>query len=285
MIQKIALVILLSILTLLILLNKDKIDSFYIKFFGGLPEIERLVENKLQDIKKEVNTPPPLRAKKESPSAFLTISGVINFTNIQRVQNGLSPLTENSLLNLSAAKKAQDMFEKQYFEHNSPEGLSVGDLAEGVGYEYIVIGENLALGNFLNDADLVQAWMDSPGHRANILNGRYKEIGVAVIKGAYEGKNTWMAVQHFGRPLSDCPSPDNSIKQSIENNENRINQLQTELETKKKEIDEAKSREEHNQKAEEYNKLIEQYNNLVAETKSLIEQYNNQVKNFNQCAT
>jgi len=107
----------------------------------------------------------------------LTVKGVIDNTNKQRALNGDLPvLKENFKLNFSAEKKLQDMFVKQYFEHNSPEGIGVGDLGLQAGYEYIIIGENLALGNFKDDASLVDAWMASPGHRANILNKKYTEI-------------------------------------------------------------------------------------------------------------
>lgn len=243
--------------------------------------------NVIHEIKKEVNAPPPLRAKIEAPRSFLTVAGVIDFTNRQRAENGLAPLSNNQALNTSALVKAQDMFDKQYFAHESPDGKGVGDLVQTAGYEYIMIGENLALGNFLNDQVLVQAWMDSPGHRANILNSKYTEIGVGVIRGTYEGRNTWISVQHFGKPLSACPKPDGSLKQRINNNENLLNSLNSELETQKKEIDayEAKRGEEYNQKVDEYNALVNQYNILIEETKSLINQYNTQVNAFNACAS
>jgi len=119
-----------------------------------------------------------------------------------------------------------DIFEKQYFAHISPEGLGPSDLAEKSGYEYIMIAENLALGNFKDDNTLVNAWMDSPGHRANILNNRYTEIGVAVGKGFFSESNennkeeiateVWIAVQEFGLPLSSCPKPEESLLNTIE---------------------------------------------------------------------
>ena len=68
------------------------------------------------------------------------------------------------------------------------------------------------MGNFKNDQDLVSAWLNSPGHRANILNTRFTEIGTAVLKGFYEGREVWMAVQEFGLPLSSCPNPDSKVK-------------------------------------------------------------------------
>ena len=178
------------------------------------------------------------------------------------------------------------MFAKQYFEHISPQGLDVSDLAEDAGYKFIEIGENLALGNFLNDETLVQAWMDSPGHRENILNSNYKEIGVAVLKGTYQGKTTWMAVQHFGRPLSDCPQIDTTLKQKIKSSKVLLNQMNTELDAKRKELEQAgRSDPEYNQKVEQYNKLAGEYNKLAEETKQLLEDYNSQINNFNKCVS
>ena len=281
--KKVVILILLLIVVGAVL-GRGQIEDFYQRFFGTLPKIEKAVEDKIQEVKKEVNAPPPLQAKDESPQPFLTTEGVIKFTNIQREKNGLPLIAENSLLDGSAQKKVQDMFAKQYFEHISPQGLDVSDLAEDAGYKFIEIGENLALGNFLNDEALVQAWMDSPGHRENILNSNYREIGVAVLKGTYQGKTTWMAVQHFGRPLSDCPQIDTTLKQQIENNKVLLDRMITELDAKKKELEQTNRKDsEYNQKVNEYNKLAEEYNKLAQETKQLLEDYNNQINNFNKC--
>lgn len=281
--------IVILLLIVLAVVNRGRIKSFYFDLFNQLPSVEKIAdkigEKTLQEIKKQVNTPPPLWAKIESPQSFLTVAGVIEQTNLQRENNGLPPLSENSLLNQSAAVKAQDMFDKQYFAHDSPEGIGVSQLAEIAGYQYIMIGENLALGNFLNDKVLVEAWMDSSGHRANILNSRYQNIGVAVKKGIYQGKTTWIAVQHFGLPLSACPQPDDSLKQKITDNKAQLDQLENELETKFSQLESTKPEEDpqYNQKIDDYNNLVNQYNTLVAETKNLIEEYNRQVASFNQC--
>ena len=280
------LLLILSLFVVGVILGRGQIEDFYLRFFGTLPKIEKAVEDKIQEVQKEVNAPPPLQAKEESPKAYLTSAGVIKFTNTQREKNGLPPLSEDSLLDQSAQKKVQDMFAKQYFEHISPQGLDVSDLAEDAGYKFIEIGENLALGNFLNDETLVQAWMDSPGHRENILNSNYKEIGVAVLKGTYQGKTTWMAVQHFGRPLSDCPQIDTTLKQKIKSSKVLLNQMNTELDAKRKELEQAgRSDPEYNQKVEQYNKLAGEYNKLAEETKQLLEDYNSQINNFNKCVS
>ncbi len=285
---KLIIFVLFALLITFATLGRDAIQNLYLRLFGNIPQIQQVIEEKLpQEIKRQINTATPLRAKIESPQSFLTAEGVISFTNMQRAINSLPALTQNALLNQSALNKAKDMFEKQYFAHDSPEGRGVADLASDVGYEFITIGENLALGNFLNDEVLVQAWMDSPGHRENILNSRYTEIGVSVLKGTYEGRQTWMAVQHFGLPMSACPQVESSLLATIENNQNRLNQLKNELETRKQELEqyEPKQSPEYNQKVEEYNALVSEYNNLVEETKGLVDKYNSQIRAFNECAS
>lgn len=228
--------------------------------------------------------PPPLRSALDEANAHLTVAGTINFTNQQREANGLLPLNENPKLDQAAQIKLKDMFDKQYFEHISPAGVGPSDLANGVGYKYIMVGENLALGNFKNDQVLVQAWMDSPGHRANILNTRYQEIGVAVGRGMFEGRQTWLAVQEFGTPLSACPQPSASLKAQISNNQQRINSLQVDLAAKKADLENGHySRDEYNRKVEAYNSEVAEVNSLISQTKGLVSDYNAQIQKFNKC--
>lgn len=250
--------------------------------------IKKAIENIPKEVKKGAENAVPLTAKVEVEfgTSFLTVDGVVKYTNEHRAQNGLRALSSNTKLNLSALRKAQDMFDKQYFEHDSPTGVGVDDLAKNVGYSYIMIGENLALGNFENDKVLVQGWMDSPGHRANILGGKYTEIGVAVLKGTYQGRPTWMAVQHFGKPLADCASPSENIKNQIEINNARLTQLESELSAQKSDLENTpKSDPSYNQKVESYNAKVGEYNALVEETKGMVNDYNSQIENFNKCAS
>lgn len=211
---------------------------------------------------------------------------IIQITNEARKENGeLSPLKENLTLNLSADKKLKDMFTNQYFEHISPSGVGVGELSEQCGYDYILIGENLALGNFKDDEAVVDAWMNSPGHRANILNIHYTEIGVAVGQGQFEGKNVWIAVQHFGSPLSICPIVDEVLAGVIDINQNKINDIEEDL---SKRLDFIKKGTIHEgisyfEQIDQYNNLINVYNNLIKITKQKIDQYNNQIREFNLC--
>ena len=151
------------------------------------------LSNVINEIKKEIFSPPPLNVGGNENSAVLTKVKVIAQTNIQRYDNGaLLPLIENAQLDAAAKAKADDMFKKQYFEHISPSGVGPGQLVKSVGYDYLVVGENLILGNFASEQEMVQLWMNSPGHRANILNKRFSQIGVAVVKGTYKGQTAWI---------------------------------------------------------------------------------------------
>lgn len=234
-------------------------------------------------------TPGPLKVLDDVLSindSNLDLEGIIKWTNRNRADNGLPPLVENSTLDKSASIKVKDMFDKQYFEHVSPSGVGVSDLGGSVGYEYIVIGENLALGNFKNNESLLNAWMNSPGHRANILNNRYTEIGVGVARGIYNGKEVWLAVQHFGLPKSACPSIDEVLKGKIEILKNQASIMEKDLKGRKAIIDSEVVYDglSHNEQIDEYNKMVQKYNSLITNIKNYISTYNDSVRSFNKCA-
>ena len=239
----------------------------------------------INQIKDEVLTPSPLNIGGKENQVVLSAKKVIAETNIQRYDNEtLPPLIENAKLDASAKAKANDMFAKQYFEHVSPTGVGPGELAKTYGYSYIVEGENLILGNFASEKEVVQKWMDSPGHRANILNNRYTEIGVAMVKGEYQEQMVWIGVQEFGLPLSSCPEPNKSIKTTIDANQSKLDQLNSEINAKKAQIDSTNQKSpQYNDLVNAYNQLVSQYNALAQETKNIILQYNVQVNTFNQC--
>ncbi len=284
------------------------VASLALSIFVARDDILSVVNNFSSYIKKDIEEPIiTLEEKKEiqltekvdMPGALRVVvddiingniklsgSNIIKFTNKYRNENGaLAPLSENQKLNISAENKLQDMFNGQYFEHISPSGVAVGDLGDQVGYEYILIGENLALGNFKDDLALVDAWMASPGHRANILNEHYTEIGVAVGKGVFEGKSVWISVQHFGTPRSVCPPVDQVLYGIIDINQNQIKIMEDSLALSKEKIDKMAIFEGNTyfEQVKQYNSFIEIYNKLIAETKEKIIDYNNQVRDFNLC--
>lgn len=131
----------------------------------------------------------------------ITVDKLYELTNGQRQKNSLPPLQYNTLLEEAAKKKAQDMFAKNYWSHFAPDGTSPWDFINGSGYRYEYAGENLAK-NFLFSQGVVDAWMNSPTHRENILKKNYTEVGYAIVNGVMNGEETTLVVQMFGTPLS-----------------------------------------------------------------------------------
>lgn len=111
---------------------------------------------------------------------------VINLTNQQRKKRGLPPLKANWELSRVARYKAQDMRDKNYFSHTSPTYGSPFTMIKNFGLSYSSAAENIAAGQSTPQS-VVNAWMNSPGHRANILNPNYTEIGVGYAKGGSYG--------------------------------------------------------------------------------------------------
>jgi len=124
---------------------------------------------------------------------------VVKLTNNERTQNGLAELKENTSLTQAAFAKIDDMFEKGYWDHRGPGGETAWDFITEEGYVYQLAGENLARG-FSSSQDAVNAWMESETHRQNILNSRFKEIGVATKSGTLGNNATTLIVQLFGEP-------------------------------------------------------------------------------------
>ena len=236
---------------------------------------------------KTISTTPLRATHNEIPNPTLTAPQIIEWTNKERRNQGLDPLQENATLNLIATKKIEDMFRRQYFAHISPSSTSAGDIAREVGYEFISIGENLALGNFKNEEALVAAWMVSEGHRANILKPTYAEIGVAAKRSIFEGRLTWMSVQIFGIPQSLCPHPNELTRTYIEQHDASLTGLQETLEAQKeallKEKETTEDRNAYSEKVREYNMLVNEYNNLIGETRKLIDTYNSETRAYNDC--
>jgi hypothetical protein len=127
---------------------------------------------------------------------------VVTMTNDERDDLDLPPLTRNAVLDAAAQLKADDMAKNGYFAHYSPAGVSPWHWFYEANYQFAHAGENLAV-HFSDSGEVVEAWMDSPTHRANIVNQNYQEIGVGTAKGTYEGYDTVFVVQLFGTPIAD----------------------------------------------------------------------------------
>lgn len=122
---------------------------------------------------------------------------IINLTNQARLEQSLPTLKINHLLTKAAEAKAKAIVKSQFFSHNAPDGKKFSDWVKEVDYHYVVVGENLAMG-FGSSEAVVEAWLNSPMHRANILKTDYQEIGLVVVKGKMEGQETYVIVQYFG---------------------------------------------------------------------------------------
>lgn len=130
----------------------------------------------------------------------LNPTDIIALANASRTKAGLTPLSENVTLATAAKNKANDMIKNDYFAHTSPKGVEPWYWIKDAGYQYKAAGENLAI-NYTDASEQHEAWMKSETHRANIMNTRYQEIGVAVVHGKIAGKDSTVTVEYFGAPL------------------------------------------------------------------------------------
>lgn len=131
----------------------------------------------------------------------ITTEKLYQLTNKEREKNNLLPLVYSEKLAQAANRKANDMFEKNYWAHYAPDGKTPWDFILSTGYQYEYAGENLAK-NFLFSQAVVETWMNSRTHRENILRGEYIEVGFAIVNGVLNGEETTLVVQMFGKPTT-----------------------------------------------------------------------------------
>ncbi len=130
-------------------------------------------------------------------TSTITADQVISEINAERLAAGLSPLSLSQKLSQAASAKASDMFSVGYWAHVSPKGVEPWDFILDTGYNYTYAGENLAK-DFSDTGRMVEAWMNSPTHKDNIISSKYTETGVAVVPGNLLGEDTVLVVQLFG---------------------------------------------------------------------------------------
>ena len=114
---------------------------------------------------------------------------VLDLVNAERTKRGISALTLDSNLSSVATKKSQDMVNKNYFDHTSPTYGSPFDMMKQFGISYRTAGENIAKGQ-KTPQEVVTAWMNSEGHRKNILNPNFTNLGVGIAKDS-KGTTYW----------------------------------------------------------------------------------------------
>lgn len=120
--------------------------------------------------------------------------------NAARKRAGLKPLRLDSVLAKAAQRHAEDMLKRGYFDHRSPAGTTVRERSTAAGYRWAAIGENIAFGQTSVD-EVVETWLESPGHRKNILSPNFSELGVGLALGkGPDGRYQILWVQNFGAP-------------------------------------------------------------------------------------
>ncbi len=161
------------------------------------------------------------------------INQVLELTNAERAKAGLNPLTLNTQLSQAAEDHSDSMANDDFFSHTGADGSSVGDRVQDADYQYSRVGENIAAGQSTAE-EVVQGWMDSPGHRANILNADYTEIGLgyeylANDTGSVNYNHYWTQV--FGTPLGnsnsggDSNQPNSPVEQTDDSDSTPIEDI------------------------------------------------------------
>lgn len=160
----------------------------------NIPEIEAPEVNIPEIEAPEQGTPEQEAPEQEAPEQEAPDQGtetsfekqVLDLVNEQRAQNGLSALVWDDALASVARAHSEDMRDRHFFSHTNPDGLSPFDRIKSYGISYRSAGENIAAGQ-TTPAEVVQAWMNSSGHRANILNEGYTKLGVGYASGGSYG--------------------------------------------------------------------------------------------------
>jgi uncharacterized protein YkwD len=126
-------------------------------------------------------------------------SDVVGLINTERINAGCGPLSVDGRLQNAAQDFSQDMANRNYFSHNTPEGVDPGQRMRNAGYDMSTWGENIFMSGGLATAqEAVNAWMNSEGHRANILNCGFAQTGVGIATNS-NGASYW--TQDFATPL------------------------------------------------------------------------------------
>lgn len=140
------------------------------------------VDELAAEMERVFGRPRSTPARTATPVARNTADVLVDAMNRQRAAHGLGPLRLNAKLSLAAEDRIGDMFAKRYFAHVSPDGIDPFEWVLQRGYRYRLVGENLAVG--YRGAAVVDGWMRSPGHRENILERGFDEVGIAIADGS-----------------------------------------------------------------------------------------------------
>lgn len=155
------------------------------------------VETAKPESKPDTNTDNTTENKPSTPSGnFASFQKeVLDLVNVERTNRGLQPLKFNAELSKVATLKSQDMIDKNYFDHTSPTYGSPFDMMKQFGITYRAAGENIAMGQE-TPQEVMNSWMNSPGHRKNILNPDFTELGVGI---ASNGSSLYWTQMFIGK--------------------------------------------------------------------------------------
>ncbi|HYN19897.1 MAG TPA: CAP domain-containing protein [Thermoanaerobaculia bacterium] len=128
-----------------------------------------------------------------------TRAGMLSQVNLQRAAASAAALALNPRLNEVAQRHAEDMLSRSYYDHQTPEGLMPRERVKQAGYEAFIVAENIARGP-TSVEEAMSAWMQSQGHRGNLLHPSFTEMGVGCAVGKNGAGYTVLWVQEFGRP-------------------------------------------------------------------------------------
>ncbi len=167
--------------------NYSNIQSALNSFFKSGSSVAKPAASKPSASKPATQKPASTPAVSGDYAAFQ--KRVVELVNAERAKNGLKPLTMNAQVNKTATLKSQDMAKLGYFDHNSPTYGSPFDMMKKYGISYRTAGENIAMGQTTPE-QVMKGWMNSPGHRANILKASFTQIGVGVAKNS-SGRLYW----------------------------------------------------------------------------------------------
>lgn len=138
--------------------------------------------------------------KKISKASGISSQALLEAVNLERTKNGIHALQLNPLLTQAATTKALEMQAQNYFSHYSSTGKRGVSFVDDQGYSYQKVAENLAI-YYESEQEVVSAWMDSAGHRQNIMDYSFTETGLAAVEGRYNNFETTFIVQFFAQPL------------------------------------------------------------------------------------
>ncbi|MBI4142599.1 CAP domain-containing protein [Candidatus Uhrbacteria bacterium] len=129
---------------------------------------------------------------------------LIDATNAARKTRELRPLDANPLLTAAAQARAEELIRNAYFAHERPDGTSFATAVTASGYPFARVAENLAM-DFLHESPMVNAWLESPTHRGNLLNATYEDIGIGISYGIIRGAPSTVVVQLLGVTPNTAP--------------------------------------------------------------------------------